>query len=60
MCCVDLAWEDSVAVSIFDATLMQVLRRERRIDPLAIRRLRLHLLKRFAPDEVAMAAFPFP
>ncbi len=49
-----------VAVSIFDAALMQTLRRERRIDPLAIRRLRLHLLKRFAPDEVARSSFPFP
>lgn len=49
-----------MAVSIFDAAQMQTLRRERRIDPLAIRRLRLHLLKRFVPDEVARSSFPFP
>ncbi len=47
-----------MAVSIFDATQMESLRRARRLDPETIRRLRLHLLKRFVADEVALGAFP--
>jgi 23S rRNA (adenine2503-C2)-methyltransferase len=47
-----------VAVSLFDAIQMDVLRRSLRIDPLAVRRLRLNLLKRFAADDVALASFP--
>lgn len=47
-----------MAVSLFDAPRMETLRRSSRMDPLALRRLRLHLLKRFRPDDVALAAFP--
>lgn len=49
-----------MTVSAFDSDRLQQLRRERRIDPLALRRLRLNLFKRFHPDAVALKAFPFP
>ena len=47
-----------MAVSLFDAVQLDSLRRALRIDPLAVRRLRLNLFKRFAADEVTLASFP--
>jgi 23S rRNA (adenine2503-C2)-methyltransferase len=45
-------------VSIFDRTGLEALRRELRIDPLVVKRLRTNLLKHFLSDDVALADFP--
>jgi len=48
------------SVGIFDAPGCDRLRRELRLDPALFRRLRNELLKRFRPDDVALAGLPAP
>ncbi len=43
---------------LFDKPAFDELRREARIDPLVVRRLRIDLCKKFLADEAALAAFP--
>lgn len=50
----------STPISIFDRPGVEALRKELRLDPTVIRRLRVDLLKHFLPDEQALAAFPVP
>lgn len=45
-------------VSVFDAEGLQTLRRQLRLDPDRIRRLRNATMKSFAPDDEALATFP--
>jgi 23S rRNA (adenine2503-C2)-methyltransferase len=47
-------------ISVYDAVGMDRLRRELRLDPARIRRLRAALLKRFAADQTAVAGIPAP
>lgn len=47
-------------VSLFDAAGFERMRRELRIDPLAVRRLRQVLLRQFVADDIALASFPAP
>ncbi len=49
---------DGDLTMLFDPMGMDALRRKLRIDPIAVRRLRLNLLKRFKADEVALKSFP--
>lgn len=44
--------------SIFDSAAVERLRKEARLDPQRIRALRNELLKKFAPDEVALGQVP--
>lgn len=46
--------------SIFDASAMEILRKEFALDPILIRRLRNRLFKKFLPDAVAVGDFPAP
>ncbi|OYW24559.1 MAG: radical SAM protein [Planctomycetales bacterium 12-60-4] len=46
------------SISLFDAAGLEELRRELRLDPLATRRLRNSLLRKFDRDEQALAPFP--
>lgn len=48
----------SSRVSLFDRSGLESLRKELRLDPNIVRRLRNDLLKRFVSDEVALARFP--
>ncbi|MCH2113609.1 MAG: 23S rRNA (adenine(2503)-C(2))-methyltransferase RlmN [Pirellulales bacterium] len=47
-----------MAISIYDTSALEQLRRELRFDPQQLRRLHNDLLKRFVPDEKALAIFP--
>ena len=47
-------------VNIFDAKGLEALRRQLRLDPQRIRRLRNAALKSFVPDNNAFASFPHP
>jgi len=47
-------------VGIYDSSGCGRLRRELRLDPACLRGLRNDLLKRFRPDDVALAGFPAP
>lgn len=46
--------------SIFDAGQLESVRRELRLDPLHVRRLRNAVMKSFVADDVALASFPAP
>lgn len=48
----------SSRVSLFDRSGIESLRKELRLDPNVVRRLRNDLLKHFVPDEVALGRFP--
>lgn len=48
----------STPITVFDRPLMEALRKELRLDPTVIRRLRVDLLKHFQSDEQALASFP--
>lgn len=45
---------------LLDRSGFEALRRELRVDPRVVRRLRTDLLKHFRPDDVALAGFPHP
>jgi len=45
-------------ISIFDRPGFEVLRKELRLDPTVVRRLRVDLLKHFLSDEAALSNFP--
>ena len=47
-----------MSVSLFDSQQLDELRRTRRLDPQCIKQLRNDLLKRFKPDDAALASFP--
>ena len=47
-----------MTISIYDTRALEQLRRELRLDPQCIKRLRTALLKRFADDRTALAEFP--
>ena len=48
----------SPPVSLFDRPAFEALRKELRLDPTVVRRLRTDLLKHFVADEAALAQFP--
>lgn len=50
----------SSPTSIFDRLGVEALRKEWRLDPTVIRRLRVDLLKHFLPDEQALSTCPAP
>ena len=50
----------TAAVNIFDRLGFEALRKELRLDPTVVRRLRVDLLKHFQSDEGALAQFPAP
>ncbi|RLS42065.1 MAG: 23S rRNA (adenine(2503)-C(2))-methyltransferase RlmN [Planctomycetota bacterium] len=50
----------STPVSLFDRPGLEALRKELRLDPTVIRRLRVDLLKHFVPDAAGLARFPAP
>ncbi len=45
-------------VSVFDAARIEALRRELRLDPQHVRRLRNRVMKSLLPDDAALAGFP--
>ena len=50
----------SPPISIFDRPGFEVLRKELRLDPTVVRRLRIDLLKHFRSEEEALSSFPAP
>ena len=48
----------STPVSLYDRGGFEALRKELRVDPLVVKRLRIGLLKHFQPDDFALAEFP--
>lgn len=50
----------SPPISIFARNDLEALRKELRLDPAAIRRLRIDLFKHFRPDQEVLAPFPAP
>ena len=50
----------SHTVNLFDRPAFEALRKELRLDPTVVRRLRTDLLKHFLSDEAALAGFPAP
>ena len=50
----------STPISLFDRPGVEALRKELRLDPTVIRRLRVDLLKHFVPDAEGLASFPAP
>ncbi len=50
----------SHSVNLFDRPALEALRKELRLDPTVVRRLRTDLLKHFLSDEAALAGFPAP
>jgi len=45
-------------ISVFDRAALEEFRKEQRIDPMVVRRLRIDLFKHFLPDEKVLTRFP--